>query len=77
MCLGTLPGPHEPKLNANTYLKPIIVDDLQSVECGVELADGSVAGKNIYRFRILGCASDLSATRKLGGFLSFHATSGE
>lgn len=76
MCLGILPGPHEPKLNANTYLKPI-VDDLQSLECGVELADRSVAGKNIYRFRILGCASDLPATRKLGGFLSFHATSGE
>lgn len=76
LCVAILPGPREPKLTANTYLKPL-VDDLQLLDRGIELTDATMQGAHTYRFRILGCASDLPATRKLGGFLSFHATSGK
>ena len=75
MVLGIIPGPTEPKLHLNTYLKPI-VDDLIALEKGLLIQDGSRYG-NIYRFRIFGCTSDLPATRKLGGFLSYHANKGK
>lgn len=75
MVLGIIPGPTEPKLHLNSYLKPI-VDDLIALEKGLLIQDGSRYG-NIYRFRIFGCTSDLPATRKLGGFLSYHANKGK
>lgn len=71
MLLGVIPGPTEPKKNINSYLLPI-VDDLQQLEQGVRMLDG-----NTYRLRLFGCSSDLPATRKLGGFLSFHAKYGK
>ena len=74
MVLGVIPGPTEPKLHLNTYLKPI-VDDLQQLNNGIIIQDGSRYG-NKFRFRVLGCSSDLPATRKLGGFVSYHATQG-
>ena len=75
MILGVIPGPTEPKLNINSYLRPI-ADDLLRLDRSLLLQDGSHYG-NKYRFRILGCTSDLPATRKLGGFLSYHATKGK
>ena len=60
LLLGLMPGPKEPKLNLNTYLRPI-VDDLLSLADGKHFQD----------------CSDLPATRKLGGFLSFHAKHGK
>ena len=74
MLIGILPGPKEPELNINTYLKPL-VDELLELEQGVMMNDYSAMG-NKYRFRLFGCSSDLPATRKLGGFLSFHAKQG-
>ena len=74
MLLGILPGPKEPELNINTYLQPMI-EELLEFEQGVMLQDYSFMGNN-YRFRLFGCSSDLPATRKLGGFLSFHARQG-
>lgn len=68
--LGILPGPTEPKLNLNTYLTPII-EELRNLDDGLNIDE------NIYRFRLLACSSDLPATRKLGGFLSFHALYGK
>lgn len=75
MILGVIPGPTEPSLHINTYLKPL-VDDLEKLNRGMRLQDGSRYG-NIYYFRVLGCSSDLPATRKLGGFISYHAKQGK
>ena len=74
MLLGVIPGPKEPSLNINTYIEPI-VNDLLQLEKGIMMRDYSHAG-NVYRFRLFSCSSDLPATRKLGGFLSFHARYG-
>lgn len=75
MLLGIMPGPSEPHLSINTYLR-YIVDDLENLERGIRFADSTEVGYNIYRFRLLACSSDLPATRKLGGFLSFMANFG-
>ena len=75
MLLGVIPGPSEPSLDINTYLQPI-VDELKVLENGAKLKDASAYG-NKYRVRLLGCASDVPATRKLGGFLGHSATKGE
>ena len=74
MLLGVIPGPSEPKLTINSYLKPLIAD-LNRLKDGMHMQDGSVYG-NIYKFKLLFCSSDLPATRKLGGFLSYHAEHG-
>ena len=74
MLLGVIPGPTEPPLNMNSYLEPI-VSELKRFEEGVFVRDGTKYG-NIYRFRLLGLCSDLPATRKIGGFLSFSAALG-
>ena len=76
MLVGLLPGPSEPKLTVNTYLS-VIIEDLLKLDRGIEMNDSTPQGNNLYRFRILSCASDLPATRKLGGFLSFSANSGK
>ena len=75
MLVGLIPGPTEPPLHVNTYLRPII-EDLQQLDIGIHMNDATRYGNN-YRFRLLGCSSDLPATRKLGGFLSFHAKYGK
>lgn len=74
MMLGVIPGPSEPPRDINSYLKPI-VDELQLLDKGIQIDDGSPVG-NTYRVRILGCSSDIPATRKLGGFLGHGATKG-
>ena len=75
MLLGLIPGPDEPSLTVNSFIRPI-VDDLKSLNNGILLQDGSPRG-NIYKLRLFGCSSDLRATRKLGGFLSYHAKYGK
>lgn len=74
MLIGVMPGPKEPSLNINSYLQPLI-EDLRELDAGKLYNDYSFSG-NKYRFRLLGCSSDLPATRKLGGFLSYHAKNG-
>ena len=75
MLLGLLPGPDEPSLNVNTFIGPLI-DDFIRLETGIRMADSSRFG-NIYRLRILGSSSDLPATRKLCGFMSYSSKYGE
>lgn len=75
MLLGVVPGPNEPSLHMNTYLKPI-VDELLLFDCGVWLQDQSPLG-NKYRYRLLGFSCDLPACRKIGGMVSFSAKYGK
>ena len=72
---GIIPGPKEPKLNINTYLKPI-VDELEKLWRGFYLNDGGYFGKSLYKFAVICLSSDIPATRKCGGFLGFGANKG-
>ena len=72
---GIIPGPKEPKLNINTYLKPI-VDELERLWTGFYLDDDGQFGKSLYKLAIICLSSDIPATRKCGGFLGFSATKG-
>jgi len=71
MIVGIIPGPTEPKLHLNTFLKPL-VDDLLCLLRGMPiLPDGNTA-----RAALLAVAADMPATRKLTGFLSHKANQG-
>ena len=68
--VGIIPGPREPKLTINTFLQPL-VSDLLKFWKGVFLnEDGQEV---MYRFMLLGSFSDLPATRKCCGFMSYNA----
>ena len=71
MIVGIIPGPTEPKIHSNTFLKPL-VDDLLCLWRGMPiLPDGNIA-----RAALLGVAADMPATRKLTGFLCHKANLG-
>ena len=71
--VGIIPGPKEPDLNVNTYLQPL-VNELMSFWKGIYLYENS--DLTLYRFIVLCIASDLPATRKCCGFLSYNALKG-
>lgn len=75
LVIGIIPGPKEPKFHVNTYLEPI-VDELLSLWNGVKINDGGIFGESIYKFALLSLSSDIPATRKCGGFLSYSAEKG-
>ena len=70
MIVGIIPGPTEPKIHLNTFLKPL-VDDLCLWRGMPILPDGNIA-----RAALLGVAADMPATRKLTGFLCYKANLG-
>jgi len=71
--VGVIPGPNEPELVINSFLKPF-VDELLLFWDGVYLNEKG--RESLYRFALLGSSSDLPATRKCCGFLSFNALKG-
>ena len=74
--VGTIPGPHEPKLTINTYLKPM-VDELLTLWNGVQIENGkSIFGSRTVRVALCCMSSDIPATRKLCGFYGFKAKYG-
>ena len=71
MIVGLIPGPSEPKLHINTFLKPL-VDDLLCLWKGLPLLkDGSMV-----RAALLGVAADMPAARKVSQFLGHKADLG-
>ena len=69
MIVGIIPGPSEPKLHINTFLKPL-VDDLLCLWNGLPLLeDGSVV-----RAALLGVAADMAAARKVSQFCVIKQT---
>lgn len=73
LCVGIIPGPKEPEANVNTFLKPLI-KELKLFWNGLKLDENGIEKK--YRIALISISSDLPATRKCCGFLSFHATKG-
>lgn len=73
-----IPGPKEPEKDINSYLTPCI-EELEALYEGVTLQGShSALGSTSVRVRaMLTCiGSDLPATRKVCGFLSYNATMG-
>lgn len=73
--VGLIPGPHEPKHDINSYIKPL-VDELLSFWKGIDLGIHSISGKKSVRCALLCVACDLPAGRKICGFPSFTACYG-
>ena len=74
MLVGIIPGPHEPSLTINSYLRPL-VDELQQLWLGVKLT----TSKNVSVFAraaLICVACDIPAARKTCGFLGHMATKG-
>ena len=75
--VGIIPGPHEPSLSINTYLKPL-VDELEELwKDGICLKSAaSPLFSERYRCALLCVACDIPASRKVGGFLAHSARKG-
>ncbi len=74
--VGTIPGPHEPKLTINTFLKPMI-DELIELWKGTQIkAPNSTLGVRSVRVALACISSDIPATRKICGFYGFKARHG-
>ena len=69
MVVGILPGPTEPRIHLNTFLKPL-VDDLLCLWRGMTV----IPNGNIARAALLGVAADMPAKRKLTGFFVTRQT---
>ena len=74
--VSIIPGPKEPSLTVNTYLKPM-VDELLEFWNGKVLCEPGTVGSAIYKLAIMGISNDIPATRKFGGFLNFNAKKGK
>lgn len=74
--IGVIPGPKEPSIHINSFLKPI-VDELKNLWLGLGQTFINADGQTVLVHAALLCASsDIPATRKLGGFVGHHATKG-
>lgn len=70
LTLAVIPGPHEPKLHEiNNYLNPII-NQLVHLWNGYNIVTHENDNGRFVRGAIIGCSSDVPATRKLCGFIS-------
>lgn len=74
MLIGVIPGPHEPPLNINTYLRPL-VDELQRLWQGVTLKT-SEGVTVLVRGALLCAGCDIPAARKTCGFMGHRAKKG-
>ena len=72
--VGLIPGPHEPKHDINSFLKPF-VDELLMFWNGVTLCT-NLKGRIKIRCALLSVECDLPAGRKVCGFLGHSATLG-
>jgi len=74
--VGILPGPSEPKLTANTFLKPL-VDELKALWKRSEsfTVSGSIFKKPI-QVALICVTCDIPASRKIGGFMGHMANQG-
>lgn len=74
MLVGIIPGPHEPSLDINSFIGPL-VSELNTLWDGKEMDVCGYSSKQTIRCALLSAACDLPAGRKLCGFLSFFGCS--
>lgn len=73
--VGLIPGPHEPKHDINTFLKPLVAD-LLKLWCGVEMRIASTNYTKKIRCALMCVSCDIPAGRKICGFLGHSARIG-
>ena len=75
LVLAIIPGPREPSLHINTYIRPLVDELLVAWSPGIKLKepDGLFAQ---YHFALYFLSCDLPAQCKIGGFLSHNAKQG-
>jgi len=73
--VGIIPGPKEPKLVVNSYLQPLVNDLLTFWNPGELLIENG--REVVYKFALCCISSDLPATRKCCGFVSYNALHGK
>ena len=72
--VGVIPGPHEPSLNINSFLRPL-VDELQQLWTGVPLTS-NLGITILVRAALICIACDIPAARKVCGFVGHQALHG-
>ena len=72
--LGIIPGPKEPSLTINSYLRPHI-DELLKFWDGVVMIENKVP--TLYKIALIGSSSDVPASRKFNGFMAHNANKGK
>lgn len=72
--VGIIPGPKEPPLTIDTYLKPLI-NEFQEYKSGLSVVTPQKLSITI-RLALACISCDIPATRKVCGFLSHHANLG-
>ena len=72
--VGIIPGPKEPSLDINSFLKPIVDELISLWEDGIILMENGF--QYLYRVALLCISNDIPATRKCCGFLSYTARKG-
>ena len=73
--IGLIPGPHEPRRNINTFLKPLVADLLKLWD-GLDMKIGSLDYVEKIHCALLCISCDLPAGRKICGFLGHGARLG-
>ena len=71
--IGVIPGPHEPKLNINTYLQPLVAELRALWEHGVSIKAHGLTSTQVFRAALLCVGCDVPAARKVCGFTG-HAS---
>jgi hypothetical protein len=69
---NVIPGPKEPNLHINTFIKPL-VNELLDFWNGIVLKEPGSIGNAMYKIALISISNDIPATRKFGGFLNFNA----
>lgn len=73
--VGIIPGPHEPKMHMNTYLKPL-VDDLLLLWHGIDILLDDTQETITVKAMLFCVSCDIPALRKVTQFLSHKANKG-
>ena len=73
--IGLIPGPHEPRHDINSFLKPL-VNDLTKLWRGVNMNIASMQCVKKIRCALICVACDIPAGRKICGFLGHNARLG-
>lgn len=74
LLVGVIPGPKEPPIHINSFLKPL-VDDLKKLWIGLPFLNAD--GQTVFvRAALLCVCSNIPATRKLEGFACHHVAKG-
>ena len=74
--VGVIPGPHEPKLHINSYLRPLVAELNVLWNEGIsEMEHGSTV-RNLFRAALICVGCDVPAARKVCGFTGHGSSKG-